>query len=166
MEIRDASVEDADKACDVLRRSIIELCGKDHNNDPGVLAAWLANKTPENVTAWIGDQGNRVLVAVEADTVLAVGAVKRTGEITLNYVSPDARFSGVSRALLKQLEAVARDFGNEVCSLVSTETARRFYLSAGYVENGAPQGRFGTASSYPMTKDLGLGNGDKATEPA
>jgi hypothetical protein len=35
-----------------------------------------------------------------------------------------------------------------------TETAHRFYRSAGYIDDGAPQGKFGTTSSYPMSKRL------------
>jgi GNAT superfamily N-acetyltransferase len=53
-----------------------------------------------------------LLVAVERYTILAVGSVTDAGEITLNYVSPDARFRGVSRALLGALEARAIQRGN------------------------------------------------------
>jgi GNAT superfamily N-acetyltransferase len=87
-------------------------------------------------------------------TILAVGSATDAGEITLNYVSPDARFRGVSRALLVALETRAQERGNQRCTLLSTETARRFYRSAGYVEDGPPQGKFGTGSSYPMSKEL------------
>jgi GNAT superfamily N-acetyltransferase len=68
--------------------------------------------------------------------MLAVGSVTDAGEITLNYVSPDASFHGVSRALLVALEARAQERGNQRCTLLSTETARRFYRSAGHIENG------------------------------
>jgi GNAT superfamily N-acetyltransferase len=152
MLIRRADVEDAAAACAVMRRSIAELCRADHHDDPAIVGRWLANKTPENVKAWIEDQGNQVLVAVEGDDVLAVGAVRNDGEITLNYVSPDARFKGVSRAMLAALEQVAHELGNGGCYLTSTETALRFYLSAGYRQAGPSQGKFGTASAYPMTR--------------
>ena len=154
MQIRAAHAEDAVAACTVLRRSIAELCWSDHRGDPAILERWLANKTPENVAAWIVHPRTAVLVAVEGDAVLAVGAVTDAGEITLNYVSPDARFSGVSRALLARLEAVARERGNDVCTLVSTETARRFYLSAGYLEQAPAQQNFGTSGGYPMSKRI------------
>ena len=135
-----------------MRRSIAELCNADHHDDPAIVGRWLANKTPENVKAWIEDEGNQVLVAVEGDDVLAVGAVRNDGEITLNYVSPDARFKGISRAMLAALERIARELGNGSCRLTSTETALRFYVSAGYEQAGPAQGKFGTASAYPMTK--------------
>jgi GNAT superfamily N-acetyltransferase len=95
-------------------------------------------------------------VAVEDDHILAVGSVTDEGKITLNYVSPDARFRGVSRALLGALEARAVQRGSVRCTLTSTETARRFYRANGYVEDGLPVGEFGTSSSYPMSKALPL----------
>jgi hypothetical protein len=49
MHIRDAVADDAPAACQVLRRSIVELCAADHGDDPAILAQWLANKTPEIV---------------------------------------------------------------------------------------------------------------------
>ena len=91
-----------------MRRSIAELCAADHSDDPEILARWLSNKTPENVCTWIARQDATMLVAVKSDAIVAVGMVTDAGEILLNYVSPDARFSGVSRALLKALEARAK----------------------------------------------------------
>jgi GNAT superfamily N-acetyltransferase len=152
--IRDAVPEDAAAACHVLRESISQLCIADHGNDPVILNAWLANKTPEIVAGWTRQEGNSLLVAVEGDAVLAVGAVTDAGEIRLNYVAPDARFRGVSRALLRALEARAAERGNRRCTLTSTETAHRFYQSAGYIDDGAPTRKFGTAGGYPMSKDI------------
>jgi ribosomal protein S18 acetylase RimI-like enzyme len=154
MEIRDALPADAAAACAVLRRSIGELCVADHGNDPAILRCWLANKTPEIVASWIARPDSSMMLAVEGGTVLAVGGVTDAGEITLLYVSPDARFRGLSRAMLRALEARASERGNVRCALVSTETARRFYREAGYVEDGPPQGKFGTSGSYPMAKSL------------
>jgi GNAT superfamily N-acetyltransferase len=154
VKIRDATPDDAEAACEVLRRSISELCAADHGSDPAILSAWLANKRPEIVAAWARQPGNSLLVAVEGDAILAVGSVTDAGEITLNYVAPEARFRGVSRTLLAALEVRAAERGNARCMLTSTETAHRFYRSAGYVDDGAPTGNFGTASGYPMYRDL------------
>ena len=83
------------------------------------------------------------------------GGVKDDGEITLNYVAPQARFRGVSAALLKALEARAIERGATEITLLSTETAHRFYLSRGYRDMAPSLGKFGTAASYPMSKVLG-----------
>ena len=154
MEIRDAVAEDAPAACQVMRRSIVELCVADHHNDPAILARWLSNKTPEIFLSWLAQPANSLLVAVEGGSILAVGAVIDAGEINLNYVSPDARFRGVSRAMLGALEDRAVERGNIRCTLASTETARRFYQAAGYAEVGPPTEKFGMSSGYPMAKAL------------
>jgi GNAT superfamily N-acetyltransferase len=153
MIIRDATPEDATAACQTMRRSIAELCSADHHNDPEILRRWLNNKTPEIFRTWIKPD-NSLLVAVDGNEILAVGNVTRAGEITLNYVSPDARFHGVSSALLTALERRAKERGNESCELESTETARRFYLARGYSEDGTASAKYGTAGGYPMTKRL------------
>jgi GNAT superfamily N-acetyltransferase len=135
MKIRDAIIEDAATACDVIRRSITELCFADHRGDAAILAAWLSNKTPDAFRSWIALEGNSVLVALEQGVIVGVGAVTGAGEIALNYVSPDARFRGVSRAMLGALENRAVKRGNVRCTLTSTETAHRFYRANGYIED-------------------------------
>jgi GNAT superfamily N-acetyltransferase len=155
MIIRDATPADAVKACEAIRASITELCIADHNRNPEILRRWLAGKTPDNVAAWAAATGRSLLVAVEDDAVLAVGGVTDDGEITLNYVAPTARFGGVSASLLKALEARALARGATRATLLSTETAHRFYRSRGYQDARPPQEKFGTRSSYPMVKTLG-----------
>lgn len=125
-DIRAATPEDAPAACQVMRRSITELCAANHQYDEASLRRWLSNKTPEAFVSWIQQPDNSLLVAVEEGTILAVGSVTDAGQITLNYVSPEARFRDVSRALLCALEARAAERGNSRCPLTSTETARRF----------------------------------------
>ena len=154
MQIRDAVPADAAAACEVVRRSIAELCVADHRNDPEILRRWLANKTPEIVASWIANPSSSMLVVVEAGAILAVGAVTDHGEITLNYVSPDARFRGVSRALVLALEERAIGCGARQCTLLSTSTARRFYRAIGYAEGGPRQSKFGDAGGYPMSKTV------------
>jgi predicted GNAT family acetyltransferase len=154
MQIREASADDAVEACKVLRRSITELCSADHMDDPVVLEDWLSNKTAANVRSWIVRADNHVFVVTDGRAILAVGAVTSSGEITLNYVSPDARFTGVSKALLNHLEAKSLELGNNTCTLTSTETARRFYLSAGYKQQSSSKNLLTTSSSYLMIKQL------------
>lgn len=65
--------------------------------------------------------------------------VSAQGAVLLNYVAPEARFSGVSKALLGALEGAAWDMGARRCHLHSTQTAARFYRAHGYTaEAGAP----------------------------
>jgi GNAT superfamily N-acetyltransferase len=154
MKIRDATPADAEEACRVIRQSIVELCVADHRNDPTLLAAWLSNKTPETVAAWMRRVDASYLVAVDEAAIVAVGAVTDSGEVLLNYVSPAARFRGVSRALLAALETRAVDRGATRSTLISTETAHRFYRARGYAEVGVPVRKFGMDAGYPMSKLL------------
>lgn len=153
LEIRRAAARDAAAICAVVRDSIASLCGADHGNDPVILASWLANKTPENVTHWIANPDNAIFVAVEAGAVVAAACVTRGGDILLNYVSPAARFKGASKALMHALEDYARLQGNARCTLDSTTTARDFYRALGYVANGEPCSKLGVGC-YPMVKSL------------
>jgi N-acetylglutamate synthase-like GNAT family acetyltransferase len=133
MIIRRAAAEDASEACAVLRRSIAELCHADHNGDADLLAKWLSNKTVENVRRWIAE--SHFFVAEEDGAVLGCAAMTGAGKITLNYVAPEARFRGVSKALVGRLEAIAAELGLEQCSLESTQTALLFYRELGYVQS-------------------------------
>ena len=151
LHIRPARAADAAAACGVLRRSIAELCVADHDNDPQFLSRWLANKTPENVAAWIADPGNVVYVAVDDGRIAGVAAMTRAGLVTLNYVSPDFRFRGVSKVLLAALERKAAELGLTQCNLESTKTARRFYEAAGYREQPGDE----AAACRSMLKKLG-----------
>jgi len=150
MEIRDAVAEDAPAACEVLRRSISELSVAAHGNDQAILAKWLLNKTPEIVASWIGLPDDSMLVAVEGSTILAVGGITKAGNVNLNYVSPDARFCGVSRALLAALEERALERGNVRCTLDSTEILPRQWLPDRWAAR--PQTRRGGLSNV---KDSG-----------
>jgi GNAT superfamily N-acetyltransferase len=156
MQIRDAIAEDAAAACHVLRQSIEQLCELDHRNDPAILARWLSNKTVANVASWIARSDTSLLLVVEDDSVLAVGSVTDSGEITLNYVAPNARFRGASRSLLAALETRAAQRGNLRCTLFSTATAHRFYRARGYIDDGPPDHKFGSAGGFPMSKVLAV----------
>ena len=129
--VRAATIDDAAASCDVIRRSIVELCRVDYGSDEAFLARWLANKTVENVQRWIS-QSRHFLVAEAGGTILGAASMTDSGKVLLNYVSPDARFRGVSKALMQALEDRARTAGIAQCSLDSTQTALRFYESLGY----------------------------------
>jgi GNAT superfamily N-acetyltransferase len=149
MEIRAATHSDAEEGSLVLRRSIQELCHEDHGGDPAIIAGWIGNKTAAMWHAWVDQAASRLFVAVEAGRILGVGMMDAKGEIMLNYVSPDARLRGVSKALLGHMEAEACRLGVMECRLESTRTARRFYRSAGYITcEGASE------SDEKMTKPL------------
>ncbi len=130
--VRSGCKSDATSAINVLRASISELCGADHSNNQREIADWIANKTNTTWEAWISREDAAVFVAESAGEIVGVGMVDQLGEILLNYVRPDARLSGVSKAVLKSLEDFASSQNVQRCFLESTKTAKNFYESCGY----------------------------------
>ncbi len=135
--VRPGTDADANAAIDTICRSISVLCVSDHQNDPVAVSDWLGNKTPANWAAWVARADAVVLVAEVGAKIVGVGMIDHAGTILLNYVHPDARFMGVSAAILAALEEVARKRGLAACVLESTITARRFYQRRGYVSAGS-----------------------------
>ena len=150
--VRRASEADAPEMSRVLIASITELCSADHHDDPTAIAAWTANKSVEGVLAMLAAPGSGLYVAERNGDVLAVGAIQGD-TVGLNYVDPQHRRTGVSRALMAGLEDVLRDRGVAVARLKSTETAHDFYRALGWSDAGpAVRGRF--VAAYPMRKAL------------
>ena len=131
--LRPAKATDARKVSRVIRRSIVELCGEDHGGDRHRIAAWLADKSPQQIGRWIADR-DQIWCVAGREEIEGAGAVRQDGTLLLLYVDPAARFTGVSRALLDQLELDAFQAGANAIRLTSTKTARRFYLASGYRE--------------------------------
>lgn len=155
IRVRSAAREDANAAIGVLRRSIAELCAADHLNDAQRLEDWLSNKTCDQFFKWLGAPDAPILVAETDDGVIAgVAAFSLRGQVLLNYVDPEFRFSGVSKQLLGEMEAWLRDAGVSRASLSTTVTAHQFYLSCGY-EDVTPEGTQQSAcSARQMRKQL------------
>ncbi len=132
MIVRPAAPADAQAGSALLRRAITELCLADHAGDPAQIAGWVANKTPQTWLEWLARDDAMMYVAEQGGRIVGVCMMRNNGEVLLNYVSPDARFQGISKAMLSRMEADAAAVGVREMTLESTVTARRFYLSAGY----------------------------------
>ena len=154
MLIRPATPDDAEAMSSVLIASITRLCTEDHRDSPVAIAEWTANKSPEGIRSWFGNPQNRLFVAQdEGGALVAVGGFQLTGEITLNYVAPGARFKGISRAMLNRLEGEMIALGLTEAKLDSTRTALSFYRSAGWQEQGTST-KFACTTCLKMTKAL------------
>jgi GNAT superfamily N-acetyltransferase len=153
ISIRRAGADDVPARSRVLTASITELCAADHHHDPASIAAWTANKSPQGVAAMLDNPNLLVFVAEHFGSIGAVGAVTRTGDVALNYVAPDMRFRGLSKALLARLETELIALGFTEGRLEATQTARDFYESAGWRPDG-PQATGRKVNGYPMRKTL------------
>jgi GNAT superfamily N-acetyltransferase len=155
--IRAAVQADAAPACRMLCRSISECCAEDHRNDAAILAAWLGNKTPENVASWFECASHYSIVACCGDELVGVAIMTRQGRIVLFYVSPDARFTGTGKKLLDALEAQAKEWRLRAIQVASTLSARDFYLRNGFDCCGAARTAFGTEAVSLAKKLPGSG---------
>ena len=153
MMVRQATPADAEAMSRVLIDSITLLCERDHGGVQDSLDQWLANKSPAGVTAWFNNPENRMIVAERGNGIVGVGGFNERGTVLLNYVAPEARFSGVSTALLAAIESGVRAMGHAGASLTSTVTAHDFYLARGWRDDGDPTPRFGVLV-HPMTKSF------------
>jgi GNAT superfamily N-acetyltransferase len=151
--IAPAMQADAADAAALTRAAIAELCHADHGGDPDKIAAWCANKTPESFAAWIAAPDLLARVATGAKGLIGVLLATRKGEILLNYVATAARGRGVTTALLADAERELADLGVARARLVSTVTAREFYLRRGWRADGPEIFEFGMLG-IPMAKDL------------
>ncbi|HYD60758.1 MAG TPA: GNAT family N-acetyltransferase [Noviherbaspirillum sp.] len=160
--IRAATQEDAVPACHLLCRSISECCTEDHRNDAAILAAWLGNKTPENVASWFECAAHHSIVACAGDTVVGVAILTRQGRIVLFYIAPEVRSTGTGKALLDALEAQVKEWGLRSIQVASTLSARNFYERNGFECCGATRTAFGTdavslAKKLPGSGGCGCG---------
>jgi GNAT superfamily N-acetyltransferase len=152
--VRPATLADSEQALHVVRQSVIQLCGADHHDDPATLERWLANKTPEHFARWLAQPDGLVVVAELDGTVRGVGNVVRAGKIHLCYVEPGFERVGLGAAILRALEAQAREWGLSELSLESSCNGRGFYARHGYQSAGAPEEAFGVLRCFPFKKPL------------
>ena len=141
----------------VIRCSIEELCRADHQGNPIILKHWLANKTPQQVRAWIEAEPAGVFVGVGPAGIAGVGSLLPGGQIALNYGAPWARRQGVSTGLMRAREQRAVKAGHTVCTLTSTITAHAFYLAYGYQDACGPVRSFGGKPAFPMRRLIAQG---------
>jgi len=134
--IRKAKVSDAQQICNVLRRSIIELCELDHQKNQKELDEWLVNKTIQNCEAWINNKKINFFVAENDGKIVGVSSINHNGFLELCYILPEAKGLGFGGELLKVAEDSVLDLGIQVFTLESTLTAKGFYEYFGYIQTG------------------------------
>jgi len=145
---------DAAKACDLVRRSITELCIADHQGDKATVAEWLANKTEANFARWIASPLHAAIVAEKGGTIVGFALLNRAGTITLLYVAPEARFQRVSKKLLRAVEDYAAAWDIDLLKLESSITALSFYERHGFSRAGPAARGFGVSHAYPLHKQV------------
>lgn len=132
IHVRQAVEADAAGLAEVNVRSIREVCGKDYA-DPDHLDRWCANKTPENFRTWIAEPDSRVLAGLVDDRLAGIGMIDlEKGYVHMLYLVPEALGHGLGKAMLKEMERLAREHGHTKLELHATITARTFYEAQGF----------------------------------
>ena len=154
VRIRTAVVADGVAIADVWTRSISELCTLDHGGDPALIAAWCADKTPEQLRGALSQTDHLWLVAVDGrNRILGFASLASDGRVAACYVDPAMVHRGIGASLLEALEAEALRRGHTAVTLLSSRTAQLFYAGRGFVSAGVPEA-FRGMTSYPMRKVL------------
>ncbi|MGX4641283.1 GNAT family N-acetyltransferase [Massilia sp. SYSU DXS3249] len=143
IDIRKAAPLDAAPACSLLRRSIEQGCEADYRDHPGVLDAWLGNKTPDNVATWFASSTNFAIVAERDGQLLGLALLTQAGKLALCYVQPEAVRSGIGSALLAAVEQQARAWEIRKLYLHSPGSAAPFFERQGYKNAGLEKACFG-----------------------
>ena len=152
--VRLAELKDAHEAVEVVRLSIAESCTADHRGDVETVSKWLSNKTVRNFSIWIETQDNYCVVGEAGGRIAGVGLLRRSGEIVLFYLAPNAQGQGLGTAIHSALEKKATAWGLPALTLESTALACRFYERLGYRSAGPAQPRFGVLCAFPYEKLL------------
>jgi len=134
-----ASSADSHEIAKLLRRSIIELCQSDHGDEPDRYEAWLKTKSADQVEKWIDGPGGAFVAQDQDKRILGFVMGSPSGQVLMTHVLPEARFTGVSKALMRAVEDYFRDRGLDLAHLNSTGTADRFYRAIGYTETGGSE---------------------------
>lgn len=145
----------AEKACNVLIRSIKEICAADYGYDKNILDKWLSNKTADNVRKWILSKDNYSIVAINSlNEIVGFSLISLPGEILLNYVLPEYKNKGVGKKLLAGLESFAKSADLSEITVVSTITAKSFYERNGFEKQAEPLYTGNLLSDFPLIKKI------------
>ncbi len=140
-------------ACNVLNRTIIEVCAPDYNNDEEVIEEWISNKTIQNVTSWIESTKLFSMVCVTGnDNVVGFGLITFDGEILLNYVLPEFLYQGIGKKMLALMEKKMISIGVHEITVTSSITAKPFYERNGYEKSGEPIMVGSVQGDFPLIK--------------
>ncbi len=145
---REARLSDVSQVTEIIRASIVQICGPAYRLSDDGMERWLSNKTDRNTSLWMRDHNNHMIVCEESQSGALVGVGlsrweqgNEFGEVLLCYIRPDRLGIGVGSGLLRSLEQWIRVKATTV-HLCSTLNAANFYFrhqySAYQVELGEP----------------------------
>jgi len=131
MEIRPATVEDAEAICRVAIRALRETNARDYA--PDVIARLVAGFSPERIATFIA---SRPFYVALADGVI-VGTANLDGTAARAvFVDPNHQGLGIGAGLMAVIEDLARARAVTTLHVQSSVTAEGFYKKLGYAAVG------------------------------
>jgi GNAT superfamily N-acetyltransferase len=153
-KVRDAIPTNSEQVCNVLRRSILEVCAPEYD-DESVINDWLSNKTQENTLKWIESNNAYSVVCTSSENkVVGFGLITLDGEILLFYLVPEALYQGNGKLMLERMEKRIISEGVNEIRTTSSITAKSFYIKNGFVENGPPRLVGNIEGNFPLIKKV------------
>ena len=148
VDIRPARHEDCSAIRDVHVRSV--RGSPAHDSDAKGIDNWLSKKTLDDYEADM--KATSFVIAEDGDQIVGFGAIDiGKATVTSVFVDPQYARKGIGRAILKELESMARTAGLKVVSLQAAGPAINFYQKVGYT--GDARGEM-EPSWMEMSKDL------------
>ncbi len=145
MILRSATPQDANAIFELHVASISHYCKPFYA--PEVLLAWISTKTPDtykNLPAHY-----QMIVAENDNKIIGFGVLNlKQHSIDSVYILPNHSRLGIGSALLKKLEALARDHAIQKLTLSSTLNAAPFYNTLGYTGN--------TPTTHPLKSGVNV----------
>jgi GNAT superfamily N-acetyltransferase len=147
IEIRPATVADAEAICRVAIRTLRETNARDYT--PDVIARLVAGFSPQRIAAFIASRPFYVALAHGA----VVGTANLDGAAARAvFVDPGHQGQGVGAGLMAVIEDLARARSVTTLHVQSSITAEGFYKKLGYVAVG--EKFHGTERTIMMAKHL------------
>lgn len=133
--IRQFTAPDAEAWLEVHRAAVRVIAARDYSQ--AVIDAWappINARMIEYLRA--GPAGTKIIAELDGE-IAGIGELAgENSELRACYVSPEFARRGVGKALVAELEALARNAGIAALSLNSSITAELFYLHLGYDVTG------------------------------
>ena len=129
--IRQFAAFDAEAWLDVHRAAVRGIAASDYS--PALIDAWAPPVSARMVACLRADRSGTRIVAELDGAMAGIGELApENSELKACYVAPGFARRGVGKALVAELEALARNTGIAALSVHSSITAEPFYLHLGY----------------------------------
>ena len=128
-----------------VRAAVLACCRTAYPRS--VETAWLANKTAQNLAAWVTGPGNDAFFFVHADRVEGIAMVARQRHLNLICVHPEVQRLGIATRLFS---AIRRQLRPVLLEAHAPLPSVNWYLKQGFMIRAAPLVEEGVLWDIPL----------------